>query len=411
MKFAFALLASAVAVLGADAGASASAIEKLSSWLAKARDARGSDAEFAEVPLTKGDAERAAKLLWEDHAAAIRGERKAEMDAKAITATGKTMKFEKVEFGRKEDAPAGGRSLFISLHGGGGAPQELNDSQWKNQVALARAYKPTEGIYIAPRAPTNSWNLWHERHIDALFDRLIENCVVLENVNPDRVYVLGYSAGGDGVYQLGPRMADRWAAAAMMAGHPNETKPAGLRNVPFAIQVGEKDGAYNRNKVAADWGRKLDELRAADPSGYEHFTELHAGKGHWMDMEDRKAIRWMEKFTRNPLPEKIVWRQDDVTHERMYWLAVPKGGAKAGQEITAARKGQEITLEVKDVKAVTVMVSDAMMDLDAPVVISAGGKERHNAKAVRTIGTIAKTLAGRGDPRLMFSATISIEGL
>src|SRR6185295_3610744 len=102
-------------------------------------------------------------------------------------------------------------------------------------------YKPAEGLYIAPRAPTNAWNLWHEAPMDALLDRLIEDAIVFGGVNPDRVYLMGYSAGGDGVYQLGPRMADRWAAAAMMAGHPNEASPLGLRNIGFAIQVGAND--------------------------------------------------------------------------------------------------------------------------------------------------------------------------
>ena len=71
--------------------------------------------------------------------------------------------------------------------------------QWENQKKL---YTLEEGIYLAPRSPTNTWNLWHEAHIDRLFGRLIEDLIVLEDVNPDRVYVLGYSAGGDGVYQL-----------------------------------------------------------------------------------------------------------------------------------------------------------------------------------------------------------------
>ena len=70
-------------------------------------------------------------------------------------------------------------------------------------------------------------------HIDGLFTRLIEDLVVLEDVNPDRVYIMGYSAGGDGVYQLGPRMADSWAAAAMMGGHPNGVSIFSLRNVPL----------------------------------------------------------------------------------------------------------------------------------------------------------------------------------
>ena len=82
---------------------------------------------------------------------------------------------------------------------GGGAPSAVNDKQWENQKKL---YTLDEGIYLAPRAPTDTWNLWHQAHIDPLFDRLISDLVVLEDVNPDRVYLMGYSAGGDGVFQL-----------------------------------------------------------------------------------------------------------------------------------------------------------------------------------------------------------------
>ncbi|MEM7298333.1 MAG: hypothetical protein AAF391_08720 [Bacteroidota bacterium] len=52
---------------------------------------------------------------------------------------------------------------------------------------------------------------------------------------------MGYSAGGDGVYQLAPRMADSLAAAAMMAGHPNDASPLGLRNIGFTLHMGGKD--------------------------------------------------------------------------------------------------------------------------------------------------------------------------
>ena len=80
--------------------------------------------------------------------------------------------------------------------------------------------------------------MWFKPHITPLFDRLIENFVVKHRVNPDKVYVLGYSAGGDGVYQIGPGMADRWAAASMMAGHPNDAKPDNLRNIGFGLFMG-----------------------------------------------------------------------------------------------------------------------------------------------------------------------------
>jgi poly(3-hydroxybutyrate) depolymerase len=398
----FALAATALAA--PDAELSAKAVGELSVWLKTPRAERKAAGDFAATALTKADAARAAELLWADRTAFLQETRAAEMKEKSITLDGKSMKFETVYFGDKANAPAGGRSLFISMHGGGNAPAQLNESQWRNQIALAKAYVAKEGVYIAPRAPTNTWNLWHEGHIDPMFDRLIEDCVALEGVNPDRVYILGYSAGGDGVYQLAPRMADRWAAASMMAGHPNETSPRGLRNVPFAIQVGELDGAYDRNKIAADWAVKLGDLRKDDPAGYEHFVELHKGRPHWMGTDDRKAIPWMEKFTRNPLPEKIVWRQDDVTHTRMYWLAVPAKQPAAGQEIVAERKGQKFTITLNGAKEVSVLLSDEVANLDEPVVISVDGKEAFHGEVKRTVGTLLRTMEERGDRRLMFSA-------
>ena len=179
---------------------------------------------------------------------ALAKERAPELKEEAFIVGDHTLKYLRRDFGQ---APEGQKSLWISMHGGGGAPARVNDQQWRNQIKL---YTLEEGIYIAPRAPTDTWNLWHQGHIDDLFDRLIETFVATEGVDPNRVYLLGYSAGGDGVYQLAPRMADRFAAASMMAGHPNNANPTSLRNLPFAIFMGGDDGAYNRNTVAQDWG-------------------------------------------------------------------------------------------------------------------------------------------------------------
>ena len=405
IQFVTALSATAV-----DSAGSTQAVEHLAKWLSDSTPERAplGKMRFATVSLTKADAERARKLLWDSHASKIRSERAAEMKEKVVELNGLKMKFEVLSFGEKDKPPVNGRSLFLSLHGGGGAPAPVNESQWQNQIRLGNAYHPSEGIYLAPRAPTNTWNLWHEAHIDSFFDRLIENLIVLEGVNPDRVYVLGYSAGGDGVYQLGPRMADRWAAAAMMGGHPNNASPFGLRNIGFAIQVGANDGAYNRNKVAEEWGRRLDELQKADPGGYAHFTELHEGKGHWMDLEDKKAVPWMEKFTRNPVPEKIAWHQDGVIHSSFYWLAVPTEQTHAGDEITAERKEQTITVSSKGATAIIVRLNDVMVDLDRPVTVKWEGKEVFSGTVARTISTLASTLESRGDPRLVFSAEVKL---
>ena len=359
--------------------------------------------EFAQKPLTKADAATARELLWKTHTAMIERDRAAEVKARLLKDGDKEMPFFFKTFGKK---PAAGWSLWISLHGGGGAPKEVNDSQYENQKKL---YTVEEGIYLAPRAPTNTWNLWHEPHIDRLFARLIEDLIVLEGVNPDRVYVLGYSAGGDGVYQLAPRMADTWAAAAMMAGHPNGVSLLSLRNVPFALQVGANDSAYNRNKVGREYGAELDKLHAADPKGYEHFVKIHEGKGHWMNLEDKAALPWMAKFTRNPTPDRVIWKQTGTPHDRSYWLAVPPGEASGDSLVVAQRDGQAVEItSAEKVGKLLIRLDDRMADLDRPITVKYAGKEVFNGTPPRTVAVMVRTLSGRGDPKLMFDAEIGV---
>ena len=337
------------------------------------------------------------------HATYVRVTRAAEVKEHVLKEGKLAMPFFYKTFGEK---PKDGRSLWISMHGGGGAPAWVNDSQYENQKQL---YQPAEGIYLAPRAPTDTWNLWHEVHIDRLFARLIEDLLVFENVNPDRVYVMGYSAGGDGVYQLGPRMADTWAAAAMMGGHPNGVSLLSLRNVPFALQVGANDSSFNRNRIGMEYGEQLDRLQKEDSEGYQHFVRIRAGMGHWMNLEDKEALPWMAKFTRNPIPAKIVWKQTGALHDRSYWLAVPRGRAEGDALVVAERKSQKVTVnKVEKVGRLVVRLDDRMMDLDQPVTVEQDGRTLFSGKPIRTIRTLVQTLADRGDPKLMFDAEVEV---
>ena len=378
----------------------------LTSWLAKDVTKRGAiaDQAFATKAISKSEAMKAAKLIWESHAKQIAKTRKEEWDAKKLKIGKMEMKFDYRVFGKK---PRDGRSLYISMHGGGGAPAKVNEQQWRNQIRL---YQPKEGIYLAPRAPTNTWNLWHQSHIDDLFHRLIEDAIVIADVNPNKVYIMGYSAGGDGVYQLAPRMADYLAAAAMMAGHPNDAQPLGLRNIGFTLHMGGNDSAYNRNKVAEKWKKLLADLQKNDNEGYKHEVVIHKGMGHWMQKKDAVAVPWMAKFTRNPLPNKIVWRQSPRTHDRFYWLAVNKKDAKGGAIIVASRKGQQISVEKSEnFSKLKIRLNDLMVDLDQPVVVKQNDKELYNGKINRNIATIYKTVVERGDPKSIFSAEIEVD--
>ena len=355
-----------------------------------------------EASLSVSEAEAAMVELWSRHVDEITSTRAEEHEARVLSNGDLNMPFWYTIYG---DKPAGGRSLYISMHGGGGAPPEVNDQQWENQKKL---YTPAEGVYLAPRAPTNTWNLWHQGHVDDFYDRLIENLIVFENVNPDRVYIMGYSAGGDGVYQLAPRYADRLGAAAMMAGHPNETQPDGLRNLPFTLHMGGEDSAYSRNQIGRDWKTKLATLHENDPDGYTHHVEIHEGKGHWMEREDAVAVPWMAGHVRNLRPERIVWLQDDVTHPRFYWLAVDEPVAR--RRMVVERDGQTIRIvESGGADSLRIRLDDLMLDLDQDVVVEHDGRELFRGTVPRTMSSLRRTLGERGDPRGMFPAEVVVE--
>lgn len=309
--------------------------------------------------------------------------------------------------------PAAGHDFYISMHGGGEAAASVNDQQWQNQIGL---YRP-RGLYLAPRAPTNTWNMWFQDHIDGFFDRLIQLATAYQEVNPNRVYIMGYSAGGDGAYQLAPRMADRWAAGAMMAGHPNDASPVNLRNIGFTLHVGAQDAAFQRNTVAVEYGRKIQQLQDADPGFYKYHVQVHTGKGHWMDLEDSVALSWMAAFTRKPHPKKVVWHQDKARIQtQFHWVALP-GGPAAGPggsasmdpaRITAEIKGQEVHVDADGTDSLAILLNDQLVDLDKPVQFFWKGTKVGEGRVMRTAADLYRSSEARGDREYVFPARVVV---
>lgn len=356
--------------------------------------------------LSKQEASDALEKIWTKLKHKELSIREAELENATLTLNDQTIHWNECIYSKKR--PPMGHSLWISMHGGGGCPSWVNDEQYENQINL---YNPDEGIWVVPRSPTDSWNQWHQEHIDPMFDRIIENYIMVHEINPNRVYILGYSAGGDGVYQLAPRMADRYAAAAMMAGHPNDASPLSLRNLPFAIFVGEKDSEYDRNEMARQWSKKLDDLQKKDPNAYHHYVNICTDMGHWMCGRDSEALSWMAKWARNPWPKKVVWVQDDVTHTRFYWLALPDDvKPKQGQVITAEINGQTISITTsKDIQELILRLSDALIDLDQSITVDVEGQGIvYQGRIARTVKAIENSLRERADPTSVATAYLEL---
>jgi hypothetical protein len=149
-------------------------------------------------------------------------------------------------------------------------------------------------------------------------------------------------------------------------------------------------------------------LQAEDPDGYVHWTKIYEGKGHWLNREDAAALPWMAQYTRNPLPRRIVWRQDNVTHTRFYWLAVPADQQRKDAEVRATRDGQHIDVQADGVEQLIIRFNDRMVDLDEDLTVTCGEKTLFAGRVDRSIATLARTLAERGDPASLFSGEVTV---
>lgn len=374
------------------------AVEK---WLAQPQSERGA---VPEINLTREEAVRAAAIAWQDLCRNAGPAAAAELAAKSISIGPKTLKWVERKFG---DAPAGQRSLWITLHGGGQGTEAENDANWRGY--LGRYEFPPGSLNVAPRAPANTWNMWFVQEVDGLFDRLIGDLVMQAGVDPNQVYLIGYSAGGDGVYQLAPRLADRFAAASMCAGHPNEVTPEGLRNLPFLLYMGGSDAAYHRNEVVRTFSSKLDTLEAADREGYRHWLTVFPGLPHNMQGREAEMLPIMAPLRRVTWPKRVVWKQhDEALHNRFYWLAREMDQVKPKELFSAHVEGQTIIIETPASGNLVLRLSDSLLNLDQPVRVIAGGKTVFEGKVSRNWPAIVQSLRERADPDTVCTATLKV---
>ena len=135
------------------------------------------------------------------------------------------------------------------MHGGGGAPKAVNDSQWEIMQHYYKDHPEVTGYkYLALRAPNDTWNGFYDDYVPPLIVRLIRQFTLLGGVDPDKVFLIGYSHGGYGAFFIGPKIPDRFAAihSSAAAATDGTISPLSLRNTRFTFMVGENDTAYGR---------------------------------------------------------------------------------------------------------------------------------------------------------------------
>lgn len=401
--------------------------------------------------------------IWNKYLKDVQGltELKAEYNNRALKFEDKTIHF---SLEKRGVAPEGGYPLYIALHGGGQTSKEMNDSQWEAMKVYYNA-SVKDGIYVATRGITDNWNLHFEEESYPLYDKLIESAVLFDGVNPDRVYFLGFSAGGDGVYQVVPRMPERFAAANMSAGHHNGIAFDNLYNTPFLLQVGELDSMYKRNKVAAENYIVMNKLYEKYHGGFIHDVYIHFNGSHnsWQDnnsarlpqpiiadpvawlqngnrdkkMLNTNAIDWMNQYTRHSMPEKLVWDLSTDAklrtyqagaamlgkdgyevktlaqpHQLFYWLDVSVADVypEKGKLIVEAIKETNTIeiLEASNINKFRILLNPDLLDLSKAINIKVAGKLIGVVNVKKDKEIMMRTMLERSDKNEIYDAQITL---
>jgi poly(3-hydroxybutyrate) depolymerase len=166
--------------------------------------------------------------------------------------------------------------LIVALHGLNNPPEFILRYTGFTRLADENGYillaplgynrRGWYGHAIPPsmRNPTDPPNLSHLSEADVLSTLAVVSQQY--NIDIDRVYLLGHSMGGGGVWHLAQKYPARWAALAPICPAPSLLRTAsdlkGVRHIPTILVQGSADTVV-RPTAARQWAKAMAEAGVA----------------------------------------------------------------------------------------------------------------------------------------------------
>lgn len=383
----------------------------------------------------KLDAEHAAEA-WAK--AGVAPQRALELIAGSKAPRGKTKDHTiKLEdgFGRKSIAHVrvpksprddGRYSVLIALHGlGGNAGQLLPfvdkivpDGTIIVAPGAQRLQKEMEnedvpGIGLSSRLPH-----WWSYKDESFPLRALEYVKRNYPVDTDRVYLLGYSMGGYGAWNIGLRYADRFAGIVPLAGGisrmenflgrdtKSRTLLANSVMVPSWFAHGSKD-----TTVPTRFSRTI--AKEIAEYGADYFFQEVKGRAHHLSGFLRgnelteQLVNWLGERVRDPNPRHVELAALGLYHGASYWIRIDEAPKGATVDATVANNTYTITTE--GVRHLTVFLDADVVDVNAPVTINVGGVELFKGIVEPSLEAVAESYAADLDPSLTYTHKVELD--
>ena len=182
--------------------------------------------------------------------------------------------------------------LLISLHGGGG-------KKWSIEEQLKRSSK-VKGLSLAELAgkdlillEPNSFESWNPNTLNIMLDYILET---YPEIDSKRIYLVGHSMGGIGIWKWLQQSSERFAAAAPggFRGISENDDFTKLSNFPIFGMVGGEDG---KNVAAVKKMTMLLEATGNKNVKYVAFPGANHSQGNKKLFSHVEAVDWMLNFS------------------------------------------------------------------------------------------------------------------
>ncbi|MCE9582955.1 MAG: hypothetical protein K8T20_10705 [Planctomycetes bacterium] len=313
--------------------------------------------------------------------------------------------------------PAKPTPLWIYLHGSNGPAGTEPWSTWASSKGM---------ICVAPVSPNKSY--WHPvdgatdplDYEESFFFSFMDSWRAKFNVDPDRIYLSGFSAGGFGSWWFSLRYPEFWAAVMPMAGGPpanwGERGPYEQPGkLGYWIWHGDEDKEVpvDLDRKGVEWLKKL-----GTPVWYHEYKGGDHNSWFGKDQAEiaKVVLGVVEKERRIVWPTRIVWCWDALWYKTFpktaplkgaWWLEFGECGDTA--RIEAEYAGDNLyKVTTKAVKDFTIRVSPDMVDLSKPVVVQLNGAEVFNGTLEVDFELMLKRQEKWGDPKRVITSEVHV---
>lgn len=328
---------------------------------------------------------------------------------------------------KKGDNSIQKKPLFLNLHGSGPKTHEF-----KAALMLSKMYDDSPSLYFIPQIPNERRYRWWFQPVQNAWERMFRLSMLNDEVDANKIFILGISEGGYGSQRLGAYYADYLAGVGPMAGGEplKNAPPLNYRHVAFSFHTGEHDAGFGRNTLTALAGNVFDSLATKYPGEYIHNVVIHKDKGHSVDYT--LTTPWLVKHHRTTSPMDISWvyfpmhnryrkgfynvgitkfpnlKEEDKFNRILFDIHFNKKENLI--DLDAQLMSDEMT-ELKEINngQIAIFLDDRYIDYSKKVKVKYKGKIVHNAKVKLNEETLIESCALFGDPERLYPAKIVVD--